>query len=102
MGARSEAAGQAEVPVHRWPPGAPLCLSLAAVLRILRPPLPSNCRVTEEEALATGTQRAPAGESVAHPGPPNGGKAAGTTDRQPAKGADDGDCDGGAQGRSRW
>lgn len=75
---------------------------LAAVLRILNPPLPSDCRVAEEEALVTGTQRAPAGESAAHPGPLDGGKAAGTTDRLPAKGADGGDCDGGARGRSQW
>lgn len=50
----------------------------------------------------TGTQRAPAGESAAHPGPLDGGKATGKTDRQLAKGADGGDCDGGARGQSRW
>lgn len=37
-----------------------------------------------------------AGETGAHPGPPGGGKAAGTTDRCPANGADGGDYAGGS------
>lgn len=37
-----------------------------------------------------------AGETGAHPGPLGGGKAAGTTDRCPANGADGGDYAGGS------
>lgn len=43
-----------------------------------------------------------AAESGARPGPLGGGKAAGTADREPAKGADGGGCGGGAWPRSRW
>lgn len=112
MGARSGAAGLAEVPAGWRPPGTPLCTSLTALLRRhwvllhLCSSLPSDCREANEEALVMAITQVTAGEAGARPGPVGQGKAAGVTDREPAKGVDGGGYGGGVwhrgQSQSRW